>query len=250
MAIIGRRQLAPLIGFALSPAAPASAAPQELRAADGVTVFGDYRRSDEPRRRGTILLFHMAGSNRGEYATIAPELTRRGFDTLAIDQRSGGAGWGLRNETASRLPRDPGFLPALADLEAAFAWAKGWDPNGRLILWGSSYSAALVFLLAAATRDRVTAILAFSPGEYLAGQSVRGAAARVTSPTFVASDADALEEASAAVLLAAVRGAPKRQFRPTNGAHGSSILRSDRNPRGAAVAWGAVSAFLDEVAPP
>lgn len=249
MARIGRRQLVSLIGLSLLPHAAALAAPQELRAADGITVFGDYRRSDGPRRRGTILLFHMASSNRGEYGTIAPELSRQGFDTLAIDQRSGGPGWGLQNETASRLARDPGFLPALTDLEAALAWARDWDPGGRLIVWGSSYSAALVFLLAAARGATVSAVLAFSPAEYLTGVSVREAASRVTCPVFITSDADTVEEASAATLLEAVRGAPKRQFRPAYGAHGSSILRSDRNPRGAAAAWGAVSAFLDEVAP-
>ncbi|RVT97948.1 alpha/beta hydrolase [Rhodovarius crocodyli] len=186
----------------------------------------------------------MAGSNLGEYAPIAPELNRMGFATLAVDQRSGGDGWGRRNETAARLGRDPGYRAAMPDLQAALAWARARDPGGRVLAWGSSYSAALAFPLAA--MGGVSALLAFSPGEYLQGFSVRGAAARVECPAFVTSDRG--EEAEAARLLEAVRGAPRRQFRPVAGAHGSSILRSDRNPRGAAQAWAAVRSFLDEVA--
>ena len=42
-----------------------------------------------------------------------------------------------------------------------------------ILVWGSSYSAALVFLLAAEHQDEIKAILAFSPGEYLRGSSSR-----------------------------------------------------------------------------
>lgn len=245
---IGRRALGGLAAAAALTARGGVAAPVELRAADGLAVAGEWQ---EPagRRRATLLLFHMAGSNLAEYAPIVPELLRRGFATLAIDQRSGGTLWGRRNATAAALPRDPGFAAAAADLAAALDWLRAGDPGGRVLLWGSSYSAALVFPLAAARPEAVAGLLAFSPGEYLQGVSVRAAAARVTCPVFVTSDADPAEEAAAAALLAAVRGAPRRQFRPREGAHGSAILRPDRNPRGVAAAWSAVGAFLDEVAP-
>jgi pimeloyl-ACP methyl ester carboxylesterase len=219
------------------------AAPQAIRATDGVAVTGDALPA-QGRRRGTILLFHMAGSNLGEYATIAPELNRRGFDTLAIDQRSGGAGFGRGNETAARLGRDPGYRAALPDLEGALAWAQG---RGPVLAWGSSYSAALVFFLAAQAQPPLAGVLAFSPGEYFAG--VRAAAARVTCPVFVSSSEDAGEIQAAAGLLAATQARVKRQFRPAFGQHGSSLLRADRNPRGAAAAWSAVGGFLDEVLP-
>lgn len=240
---IARRLLPGLAAVPLLPRR-GRAATISLRAADGLSLTAEHLPAQGARRRGCILLFHMAGSNLGEYAPIAPELNRMGFETLALDQRSGGDGWGRRNETAARLGRDPGYRAALPDLEGALAWARGRDPSGRVLAWGSSYSAALVFPLAA--MGGVSALLAFSPGEYLPGFSVRGAAARVNCPAFVASDRG--EEGEAARLLDAVRGAPKRQFRPVAGAHGSSILRADRNPRGAAQAWAAVREFLDEVA--
>lgn len=245
-----RRQVALLAAGSLAPRL-AVAAPVGLRAADGVSVTGDSLTASRNPSRGMVLLFHMAGSNLGEYATIAPEFARRGFDTLAIDQRSGGPGWGRRNETAARLPRDPGFAAALPDLEAALAHARQRQrqPQGRVLVLGSSYSAALVLVLAARAGASVSAVLAFSPGEYLSGVSVRAAAAHVTCPVFVTQDSDRSEQTAAAAILAAVPGRPKRQFNPVAGAHGASILRPDRNPHGAAAAWTAVDAFLDEIAP-
>jgi len=137
-------------------------------ARDGVQVFADYY-SAGSKAKPLILLFHQAGSNRGEYETIGPTLARLGFNALAIDQRSGGNAWGRTNETVKRLGRSIGYDAALPDLEAAFRWAKSSDQTGPIIVWGSSYSAALVFLLAANHRREVKAILAFSPGEYLHG---------------------------------------------------------------------------------
>jgi pimeloyl-ACP methyl ester carboxylesterase len=96
-------------------------------------------------------------------------LATLGFNVLAIDQRSGGNAWGRTNETVKRLGKSTGYDEALPDLEAALQWAKSSGETGPIIVWGSSYSAALVFLLAANHRREVKAILAFSPGEYLRG---------------------------------------------------------------------------------
>ncbi len=237
-----------LLALAALPAMAHAAEPLSLRAADGVQVFGTQVPA-VARRRGTLLLFHMAGSNRGEYAPTQPELARQGFDSLAIDQRSGGTLWGQRNETAAALGRDPGYAAALPDLRAALAWARQRDAAGPVLLWGSSYSAALVFLLAAEAGPAVNGLLSFSPGEYFSGISVRAAAARCACPAFVTSASDGEEVTAAERLLAAVTGAPKRQFRPRQGLHGSATLRADRNPSGAAEAWAAVNAFLAEVVP-
>jgi len=145
-----------------------------------------------------ILLFHQAGSNRGEYATIGPMLATLGFNALAIDQRSGGNAWERSNDTIKRLGKSTGYDEALPDLEAALQWAKSSGETGPIILWGSSYSAALVFLLAASHPREVNAILAFSPGEYLRGPStVRKAAAQVSIPIFVTSAKDPKEIAVA-----------------------------------------------------
>ncbi|MDR9866068.1 hypothetical protein, partial [Pseudomonas baetica] len=90
------------------------------------------------------------------------------------------------------------------------------------ILWGSSYSASLVFLLAADYPDQVKAVMAFSPGEYFDDKTmVRAAAANVKAPVFATSAQDGHEVDEARNILAAVPG-QKEQFVPKQGGvHGA-----------------------------
>jgi dienelactone hydrolase len=228
---------------AVPVAAPAAPRPVWLMANDRLAVAGSFHPAEQPR--ATILLFHQAGSSKGEYASIAPRLAALGFDALAIDQRVGGPMFG-RNETAAQVKGQPGYVDAQRDLEAAFAWA---SRRGRpVILWGSSYSAALVFRVAAQHPGKVAALLAFSPGEYLeTGPSVAAAAARISVPVFVTSTRDPTEIAAARKILAAVPTRTKTQHVPQAGVHGSSTPNAVRNPRGAAANWAAVRAFLSRV---
>lgn len=221
----------------------AAASPVALTVPDGVLIDGDYRRAASPR--ALILLFHQAGSGKGEYATIAPRLAAAGYSSLAIDQRAGGSLFGV-NATAARLGRPAGYLDAQRDLEAALAW--GREQGLPIILWGSSYSAALVFRVAAAHPQGVKAVLAFSPGEYLDDKrAVAQAAAAVRVPVFVTSANDAGEVAAARAILAASPAALKRQYVPRAGIHGSSTLIPARNPAGAAANWAAVLDFLRRI---
>ncbi len=228
--------------------APISSAPSPLviKAADGVAIHGALYAAPNPK--AIILLFHQAGSGKGEYATIAPRLNALGYTALAIDQRSGGDLFGA-NETASAVSGQPSYLDAKADLQAALDWAK---PQGKpIILWGSSYSSALVFLVAAENPGAVTALLSFSPGEYL-GQPdlVRQSAAKLAVPVFVTSAKDAGEIAAAKAIVDAVPGTGKVQAVPAiAGVHGSSTLIAARNPAGAEDNWRAVETFLTRIAP-
>lgn len=230
-----------------APAVAVTPAPTAvtLRAADGVVVHGLFY--DAPRARATMLLFHQAGSSKGEYATIAPRLSAMGFAALAIDQRAGGGLFG-RNETAAALHRTAGYAEAIRDLEAAFAWALA--QHRPIILVGSSYSAALIFQLAARHPGRVAGVLAFSPGEYLESRTaVAKAAARVSAPVFVTSAADSGEIAAARAILSASPARVKVQFVPVYGVHGASTLIAARDPAGAVANWRAVADFLGRIAP-
>src|SRR6516162_4757401 len=157
-------------GLVMSPVPGHTADAISFVASDRVQVFADYY-SAGSKAKPLILLFHQAGSNRGEYATIAPMLVMLGFNALAIDQRSGGNAWMRTNETVRHLGKSTDYGEALLDLEAALGWAKSSGETGSILVWGSSYSAALVFLLAAEHRADIKALLAFSPGEYLHGAS-------------------------------------------------------------------------------
>ncbi|HUK11429.1 MAG TPA: alpha/beta fold hydrolase [Stellaceae bacterium] len=221
-----------------------AAEPVSFAASDGVRVFADYYPASS-KAQPLILLCHQAGSNRGEYAPIAPVLVNLGYNALALDQRSGGSMWGQTNETVQHLGHSTGYDGVLTDMDGALQWARANGLTGPIIVWGSSYSAALAFVFAAKHPQDVKAILAFSPGEYLNGTSVRDAAAHLTMPIFVTSAKAPDEIVNAKAILDAAPAAIKVQFVPRiAGVHGSSTLRIDRNPTGADENWMAVKEFL------
>src|SRR5579872_2159785 len=130
--------------ISIPAAADAAGQAVTLRARDGVSVSGVAYTATHPK--AIILLFHQADSSKAEYATIAPRLAAAGFSALAIDQRSGGSLYGP-NETARRLGKPVSYEQAKPDLEAALEWATA--RHLPVVLWGSSYSASLVFEVAA-----------------------------------------------------------------------------------------------------
>lgn len=230
------------------------AQPVHIKAVDGVTVYAMYYPSEQPK--ALILLFHQAGSSKAEYATIAPQLQAAGYAALAIDQRSGGSLFG-QNQTVAGIRGMPqgeevDYLSALPDVEAALAWGKA-NGNGKpIILWGSSYSASLVFLLAASSsaKDSVKAVVAFSPGEYFSDKKmVEKAAAKIAVPVFVDQASDKGEIAEGKAIISATMSTDRQQYIPATGIHGSSTLNSSKNPAGAAENWRAVLGFLKRVVP-
>ncbi len=220
--------------------------PETVKATDRLNIVGLLYPASTPR--AIVLLFHQAGSSKYEYDSIGPRLAARGFTALAIDQRAGGTLFG-DNSTVHMLGGSQPYLEAEKDLQGALNWAL--TKHLPVIVWGSSYSSALVFLLAAENPGKVQGLLAFSPGEYLGTpDKVRRAAAQVRVPIFVTSAKDAGEIAAAKAIIDAAPAAIKvRYVPPTAGVHGSSTLIPDRNSRGAEENWHAVEAFLDRVAP-
>ena len=234
-------------GLGLVPPLGATPAPVTLRAADNVAVYASVygiRAGTEP----VILLFHQAGSGKSEYAPIAPRLVALGYRAIAIDQRSGGDLYAPANETVAHLGHSAPFEAVLADMNAALAYAKRTFPGAPIYAWGSSYSAALVFPFAAKHHADVAAVLAFSPGEYLADKgAVRAAARLVTVPVFIDSASDPSEVASARAIYDVLGSHLKVQYVPKAGIHGASTLRDDRDAAGAGANWDAVTAFLERV---
>ncbi len=124
----------------------ASATEITFSAADGQRVFATYTRAKTPTKK-VVLLFHQASSNRHEYDPIAPELNAAGFDTLAIDQRSGGKKWGHSNKTVDAMGHSASYSEAYPDLQGALTWAID-QKYTTIISVGSSYSASLNLILA------------------------------------------------------------------------------------------------------
>lgn len=177
-----------------------------------------------------IILFHRAHSSRGEYREIAPKLNEMGFNCMAIDQRSGNEINGVQNETikkAQKMKKGTNYLDAIQDMEVAVDYAKENFAKGKLILWGSSYSASLVLKLTVDYADLVDGVLAFAPGEYFSrfGKSenfIKESAKSIKCPVFITS---AKSEKSNWIEIYEAVSAPKSFFLPkTKGVHGSEAL--------------------------
>jgi dienelactone hydrolase len=220
--------------------------PVTLTARDGVKVYADSYPAFSPTAP-VLLLFHQADSGRGEYAPLGPRLATLGFNAIAIDQRSGGDMYGT-NQTAAELGKSASMQDALPDLEAALAWARANHPISKIVAVGSSYSAALVFVLAAKHPGDLAGVAAFSPSEYFPDPKyVRSAARKLKIPVFIDSGSDPKEIANAKAIFVAVGSRDKTQFVPKAGIHGASTLRNDRDPDGANDNFDALLAFLRRV---
>ncbi len=139
-----------------------------LKSSDGVNIKADLYEL-ENRTTPFIILFHQAGFSRGEYRPIAPKLNELGYSCMAIDQRSGKEVNGVINETnkdAVKKGKSTKYPDAFPDLEAALKFVKDNCPSRKIVVWGSSYSASLVFVLGQKYKEDISGIVSFSPGEY------------------------------------------------------------------------------------
>jgi len=230
-----------VVGFALVVAgcsSDSSGTPDKpstvIKASDGAELIVNV---DQPpaNARGVILLFHQAKASSSEYVLIAPRLVEMGFVTVAVDQRSGGDTMGV-NQTVRNRGGSTSYLEAYPDFEGALAYAK--DFRLPIVAWGSSYSASMVFKLAA-EHPEVAAAVAFSPGEYFdKPDTLKGWVADCKSPAFVA-----CMEAESPSVKAAVGDTPVHTHQSSQ--HGSLALYSDASEK----YWAEVTEFLDKVCP-
>lgn len=222
---------------AVAPLEPAGGAPAArdvlLTASDGVSVYGAFDpalATDADKAAPIVLLFHQAGSNRGEYEPTIAWLNSLGYATLSIDQRSGGTMWDRDNQTVLAHGESTSFDAAYPDIEAALSWAQA-QGHDKILAVGSSYTAALVFRLATDHPDDLRGIAAFSPGEYLDDPEQVARWAKTTQvPTYATSSPE--EYGDVRLLMKNVPATQKLMHRPTKGVHGASALRPDTNPEG------------------
>lgn len=218
----------------------------ELQAADGVKIYAERYLPTEASRH-CVLLFHQAGSNAAEYRLIGPELAERGVECLAIDQRTGGTKFGRDNETMKGTGRsDWKYRDAYPDMQAAYNWARSRG-FGKIVVWGSSYSASLVLKLGA--EMKANAVVAFSPGEYFDEKTVVSEwNANLKVPTFMAFTEDEARQGGYALQ----QTAPKTIERSKDvvavfegGVHGSSTLLKSEAPTAYAGYWNKLWEFFE-----
>ena len=215
---------------------------------DGLEVTADLYISnsvDNP----FIILFHQAGWSRGEYLEIAPKLNKLGFNCIAIDQRSGGEVNDVKNETFQRAEKQQlgtKYVDAEVDMNSSIEYVKKQYPKAeKLVIWGSSYSSALVLKIGG-DRNDVDAILSFAPGEYFENQGkpsdyVTQSAKNILVPVFITSMKS--EKPNWWNIYEVIPSIGKDYFLPeTDGQHGSRALW-ERFPEHKNY-WKAVEAFL------
>ena len=217
----------------------------EFQSRDGVKIIADMymaHKSEAP----FIILFHQARYSRGEYREIAPKLNDLGFNCMAVDQRSGKVVNGVVNQThleAVKMNKATEYVDAIPDLEAAFDYVKNEIKPDKIIIWGSSYSSALMFYLGSVHSKDVDGILAFSPGEYfkIDGSGISSYAAQVDCPVFITSSGK--EHKQWKGIFDSLSG-EKFSFLPSEeeGRHGSKALWADNSNH--KKYWKAVKIFL------
>jgi len=216
-------------------------------ASDGLRVFGDAHLQGN---ENWMLLCHQAGFSRGEYINTAPLFCERGYNSLALDQRSGSEANGIVNMThhvADSLGLGTSYREAIPDIEAGIEYAYRNNNYQPIILVGSSYSASLVLQLG--NNDlRVKAVISFSPGEYYEGESVAGWASGLSVPVFITSSKSEGSASDLLGIVAAIEATNERctHFVPQEeGIHGSRALwESTSNNE---EYWKALDAFLESL---
>jgi len=229
---------------------------------DTLQITADFYRTGV-KNDPVVLMFHQSASSRGEYATIAPDLQKRGFNCLAVDLR-----WGKQdfwnqvpNETARSYgtwevidnfqPTDeyqyeevwPRMFASYDDILASIDYVKREGYSGPIIVWGSSFSAMLVFKAAVERPDDVTAVVAYSPGEYYGRDTLMltNWIQQMKQPAFINSGKDSSEYQMTGPLFKALPSNQEHVFnRSIEGRHGSSVLLADdRN-------WTPILQFLNK----
>ncbi|HQK37538.1 MAG TPA: dienelactone hydrolase family protein [Bacteroidales bacterium] len=217
----------------------------DFPATDGLTVHADlYFQSDT---LPYILLFHQAGSSRGEFKEIAPRFMRMGFNCLAADLRTGSEKNFVRNITAMNARSaglQAGYNDALYDIRGAVAYIEG-KSNKPVILLGSMFSASLC-LVEAVHNPHVSAVIALSPGEYFGRKiSVADSMQFLDKPVYVYSTQ--AENPYVARMFEKTTGQAVTMVQPVNvpGHQGSAALLKE-NPESHEL-WLALMIFLNKL---
>lgn len=219
---------------------------------DGVTIYGQKYFSNLNAKTPMILLFHQAGSNgRGEYADIIPWLNKSGFRVMVWDQRSGGEHFGSFNRTVNGLPSGTptSYCDAYPDLQAALDLTVKQGIAEKIIVWGSSYSAALVVQLAAKNSQHIDGVAAFSPasGGPLKHCRARQWIEQVKAPVLVMRPKSEMARESSIKQRALFDKAGVTFRVIDNGVHGSSMLVDSRTEHDMSHARAGVVKWLKSV---
>lgn len=160
----------------------------EFTSKDGILITADLYET-ENEESDYIILLHQAGYSRGEFKEIGSKLIKLGYNCLALDLRIGDEVNFVTNETSARLKTKAKrytMLDTKLDLDAGIEYLLAKTDSPRITVFGSSFSASIA-LIAAKEDPRITAAIAFSPGEFFEPElSVNKSIVGLTKPVYVA----------------------------------------------------------------
>lgn len=215
-------------------ASPASAAEVTFTTADGVRISATYTPAGTGRAPAVILA-HMFGGDRSQWAPLIPALRRAGIASLAYDIRGMGRSTTLRDGRAYRAPGGNAYTNSMPrDVRAAAGWLRrrpDVDP-GRIAVAGASVGAAIAYVSSGSGLGLRGAV-ALSPGRFpgsLDGTGVAG-----FRPSGVLFIADAAEIGASRYFAARTAG-PKRVVQAPIAGHGTALL-PDPTVRERIVSW-------------
>ena len=238
-----------IAALAISSAAVAETTSVTMQAADGVTVYGEiYTAPGIPKSAPLILLFHQGGGDsRGEYTPLVPRLLDAGYNLVAIDQRRGGDRFDGENRTLAGVGNtEYSYCDVVPDLEAALAFAREQGFSGKTAAWGSSYSAALIFILGVDHPDEIDAIIAFSAasGEPMSGCMPESYSETIRQPVLALRPSREMEVPYVPGQMKLFEEHGHQTYVANPGVHGSSMLNEARVGAPTDDTWRVVLEFL------
>lgn len=219
-----------------------------FEAADGLALHGAWYRTSGDAA-AVIIAFHQGGANgMAEYGPIAPRLNEAGYDVLAVDQRSGGDRLGGVNRTVQAHGDDEeiAYCDVTPDLVGAVDYVLSAAPDRPIILWGSSYSGALVLRVSAANPPGVSGVLAFSPASGGPMVDCRGedVSDQIRFPVLALRPLREMDLDSSVTQFARFEAQGHQTYISDPGTHGSSMLVERRVNGSTDDTWAVVLDFL------
>jgi len=214
----------------------------EFKTPDNRIVVGNLY--DIGLNKPVILLGHQAGSNKYEYADIAPKLNAMGYNALAIDLTGGGEFAAHNNETLDRgtdVSNDIQRIHRRTALEMNAAVDYLYKKyNQKVIVWGSSLSANFAIIVAA-RNENTKAAISFSG---LANQLSR-VIPQIEKPLFMTSSKEEEPRLQQLIPKDASQNNIVVFIPKSEGGHGSSVLWNGKPY--AEEYWIAVKSFLNKI---
>jgi predicted alpha/beta hydrolase len=212
---------------------------------DGLSISANLYEVKNSKK--IILLCHQATYSKGEYNETAPKLNALGYTCLTIDQRSGDSINGSINQTAKlakskKLPTE--YENAEQDIVAAIDYLYK-KYKEKIIVIGSSYSSALILKIGVSEKNKISALVSFSPGEYFNDSTIINTSLKkVDIPTLITCAKPEVKRVQK--LFDGVTNPKIEFFKPIEtGNHGSKVLWS-KNPNSKEY-WDALLNFLKKI---